>query len=95
MTGYERETKRFSLGRVKVDLTCGHHVWMKLQPLREGAKFACRSGMGCGYMLGWLAYEDTESGRVGQNYQLQEKIRLAEAKAEVESATETKGGDAG
>lgn len=73
--------RKIDLGRVKVKLTCGHFVWMRLHPLRSTTKFSCRAGMGCGYTLNWLDYEDTESGRRGQNEAVLEKIK-AEAEAQ-------------
>lgn len=45
---------------VQTQLSCGHVVKTRLEPLNKKAKFGCTSGLGCGYQLSWVKTRTNE-----------------------------------
>jgi hypothetical protein len=52
---------------VRVTLSCGHTVRMRMRPLQEGARFGCSLNVGCGYDLEWVSWFDEDYGVGGDN----------------------------
>lgn len=52
---------------IMITLSCGHPIWVRLSPMRNNARYACRLGTGCGYQLPWVKWEDTNTGIVRVN----------------------------
>ena len=58
---------------VRVVLSCGHAINTRTAPLRENSTYMCRQGLGCGYSLPWVTWEDKSTNRSGVNYSYRER----------------------
>lgn len=43
---------------IKVTLSCGHSVRVRIHPLNPLTKMGCLQGLGCGYNLDWVSWVD-------------------------------------
>lgn len=57
---------------VRVTLSCGCRVRVRLKPLRGTSRYVCRSGLGHSYNQPWVSYED--NGRTFQNESLAAQV---------------------
>lgn len=61
-----RRTGKYALP-VRVTLSCGHVVKARMHPISMDVRMGCNQGLGCGYSLAWVSWEDTERGFTGTN----------------------------
>lgn len=52
---------------IRVTLSCGHVVKARVSPITANVRMGCNQGLGCGYSLAWVSWEDTERGFSGTN----------------------------